>query len=80
VRVRCSNTGGKNFACCEAHLVYRTAAKDATQVTFAWSDDGGDKQDSRTIASPANNTASWTLPTGRNVRTRWVEFGTVAAK
>jgi hypothetical protein len=80
VRVRFSNTGGKNFARCEAHLVYRTAAKDATQVTFAWSDDGGDKQDSRTIASPANNTASWTLPTGRNVRTRWVEFGTVAAK
>ena len=41
VRVRFRNDGGKSYARCEAHLVYRTAGKDSTQVTFAWSDDGG---------------------------------------
>jgi hypothetical protein len=75
VRIRFSNTGGKVYARAEAHLVYRTAATDATKVTFAWTDDSGEHQVAHTATA---NAASWTVPTGRDVRTRWVEFDTVS--
>jgi hypothetical protein len=70
VRLRFTNTGGKAYARCEAHLAYRTAGKDATKVTFSWTDNAGDHQ----AAHTATAAESWTLATGRNVRTHWVEF------
>jgi hypothetical protein len=70
VRVRFGNSGGKAYARCEAHLVYRPAGGDATRVTFAWRDDGGPRQASHTFAAAG----SWTVPTGKGVRTRWVEL------
>jgi hypothetical protein len=73
VRVRFRNDGGRNYARCEAHLVYRTAGHDATKVTFAWSDDRGDWQTAHTFAGGGGE-AVWTLPTSGNVQTRWVEF------
>jgi hypothetical protein len=73
VRVRYSNTGGKNYARCEAHLIYRSAPTDATRVTFAWSDDRGSRQASHTFAAAG----TWMVPTGNDVRTRWVEFEAV---
>jgi hypothetical protein len=76
VRVRFSNDGGKSYARAEAHLVYRVAGPDATRVTFAWSDDRGARKASHTFA-PAGN---WTVPTGKGVRTRWVEFEAVRRK
>jgi hypothetical protein len=72
VRVCFRNDGGKSYARCEAHLVYRTAGKDGTRVTFAWSDDGGEHRADHTFPSDP-----WTVPTGRGVRTRWVEFEAV---
>src|SRR5262249_37052467 len=41
VRVRFRNTGGKPYLRAEAHLVYRTRGRDATKVTFDWTDDAG---------------------------------------
>jgi hypothetical protein len=77
VRVRFANTGGKAYARAEAHLVYRTGTTDTTKVTFAWTDDAGDHENAHTVAGKE---ASWTVPTGRDVRTRWVEFETDARK
>lgn len=72
IRVRFGNSGGKSYARCEAHLVYRTAEKDGTRVTFAWTDQKGEHRDSHTFT--AKEKAPWTVPTGSDTRTRWVEF------
>jgi hypothetical protein len=81
VRVRFRNDGGKSYARCEAHLVYRTAGRDATKVTFAWTDQAGAHQTSETFTPdgrPLKGAKTWTVPTGRDVRTRWVELEAVA--
>ena len=71
VRVRFRNTGRKSYHRAEVHLVYRTG-KDATQVTFAWTDHAGPHQASQVLS--AGKPAEWEIKTGRNVQTRWVEF------
>jgi len=78
IRVRFSNDGGKAYARAEAHLAYRTAAKDATRVTFDWADDQGARRASHIV--PAGAPTKWEIPTGMGVRTRWVELEPVAAK
>jgi BNR/Asp-box repeat protein len=78
VQVRFSNDGGKKYARCEVHLVYHTAGKDRTRVTFAWTDDTGPHETSHVFTGDSGagmRAADWELPTGRNVRTRWVELG-----
>jgi len=82
VRVRFRNNGGKSYARCETHLVYQAAGRDATKVTFAWTDDRGERRASHTFAAGQDEKegAAWTVPTGRDVRTRWVEFEPVAAR
>jgi hypothetical protein len=79
VRVRFANDGGKAYARCEAHLVYQPKGNDDTRVTFAWTDDRGQREASHTFAAGAKP-ATWTVPTGRNVQTRWVEFAPVAPR
>ena len=77
VRVRFSNDGGRNYARCEAHLVYRTVGSDATRVTFAWTDDRGAHESSHVFAAAGQQgqePTAWVVPTGRDVQTRWVEF------
>lgn len=71
VRVRFRNGGGKAYARVEAHLVYETGPPDPLRVTFAWTDDGGDHTHSHVVRGTKDQ---WTVPTGRNVQTRWVEF------
>ena len=56
----------------EAHLVYKTG-EDRTKVTFAWTDAAGPHTESHVYAGAE----PWTLPTGRNVKTKWVEFEAV---
>jgi hypothetical protein len=75
VRVRFRNDGGKSWMRGEAHLVYRTPSKDATKVTFAWTDDGGAQEASHVFAAGAPE--PWDLKTGKNVQTRWVDFAAV---
>ena len=72
VRVRFHNTGRRNIARAEAHLVYRTPPSDATRVTFAWTDDGGMRQSAHEFRGDKD--ALWRVDTGRNVQTRWVQF------
>ena len=72
VRVRFRNTGGKPCRRAEAHLVYRAKGDDATKVTFDWTDDAGPHRASHVFG--AGRPGDWAVPTGRDVRTRWVEF------
>ncbi|MFL5244803.1 MAG: hypothetical protein ACJ8FY_22105, partial [Gemmataceae bacterium] len=70
--VRFYNSGGKNYARCEAHLVYRVAGKDVTNVTFNWKDNAGAHQEAHSFAGVQPE--PWDLPTSKNVQTNWVEF------
>ncbi|HEY7311611.1 MAG TPA: hypothetical protein VH643_19765 [Gemmataceae bacterium] len=77
IRVRFGNDGGKNYARAEAHLVYRVKGSDATKVTFAWTDDKGEREAAHTFVAKQGD---WKVPTGRDVRTRWVEFEAATAR
>ncbi|MCC2669805.1 MAG: hypothetical protein K0Q72_2276 [Armatimonadetes bacterium] len=79
VRVRFTNDGGKAYARAEAHLVYAAPSQDPTRVTFTWTDDQGPHTASHTV-SAGKGPATWDLPTGRGVRTRWVEFAPEVVK
>lgn len=73
VRVRFRNSGGKQYARAEVHLAYRVPKSDATEVTFAWSDDTGDHTLAHVFGGKPDE-KPWTIPTGKNVRTKWVEM------
>ena len=79
VRVRFRNSGGKPYLRCEVHLVYRTASKDATRVTFAWKDNRGGRHDAHTFPA-GDKEGTWKVPTGTGVETRWVEFEPVTKR
>jgi hypothetical protein len=74
VRVRFTNSGKKEYARCEVHLVYRTAGAEGTKVTFDWTDDKGPHRASHKFAASRAKPTAWDIATGRNVLTRWVEF------
>lgn len=74
IQVRFHNNGGKQYARAEVHLAYRCREKDATKVTYAWTDDNGPQRASKTFADAAG---TWDVPTGRDVRTHWVEMENV---
>jgi hypothetical protein len=78
VRVRFRNDGGKPYARCEAHLVYRVPSPKATKVTFDWIDDSGTHQESHDF--PSAEPAPWKVPTGRKVETKWVEMEAVQSR
>ena len=46
---------------------------DATELTFAWTDDAGSHTAARTFTD-APDEKPWKIPTGKNVRTKWVEM------
>jgi hypothetical protein len=71
VLVRFRNNGGKAYARPELHLVYETKSADDSTATFAWTDDTG-PHTHREIVKGAR--ATWTVPTGKGTRTKWVEF------
>jgi hypothetical protein len=77
VRVRFRNSGGKSYARCEAHLVYRTGGTDASKVTFEWKTKDG-RTSTVTHAFAAGKADSWEVPTGPDVQTEWVELEAVA--
>ncbi len=70
VRVRFHNSGGKRWLRAEGHLLYPVAGRRA-RVAYAWSDHAGTHEQSRVL----DDGQTWTLPTGQDVRTRWVELG-----
>jgi hypothetical protein len=75
IRVRFSNTGGKQFRKVEAHLAYEVTNPSATEVTFAWTEGGATKSASHTYGKGANaEDASWTIQVGKGAATKWVEM------
>ena len=76
VRVRFRNDGGKAVARAELHLGYQLPRTDATEVTFARTDDTGD----HTARQVMTADKPWRVPTGKNVKTKWVEFRPVAGR
>lgn len=77
VQVRYHNTAGKNCMRAEIHCTYATRRADRTKVTFDWADDTGPHRESHVYEGGG---AAWQIKTGRQVRTRWVEFEPVAFK
>jgi len=73
VQVRFRNNGGKQFARAEVHLAYQVAKSDATEVTFAWTDDTGDHTAAHTFTGKPED-KPWSIATGKTVRTKWVEM------
>lgn len=76
-QVRFRNTGGRNYARCEAHLVYRVSSSDATRVTYSWKSSGETHEQSQVVrVSPdaPEQAVSWNIPTRERVRTEWVEM------
>ena len=73
VRVRFRNDGGKAVARAEVHLAYQVPVMDPTEVTFAWADNAGDHTARRSFTGSPDE-KPWPVPTGKNVRTKWVEF------
>jgi hypothetical protein len=80
VQVRFRNSGGRSILRAEAHLVYKPAAQDGTKVTFAWSDNTGDREATNTFAPNSKQPATWQVPTGNAVKTRWIEFAPVVQR
>jgi hypothetical protein len=76
VRIRFHNDGGRKYLRCEAHLVYRVPRNDATKVAFAWTEDGARQTASHEFAG-SGEVATWSVPTGKGVKMRWVEFSPV---
>ncbi|MBV8878323.1 MAG: hypothetical protein JO332_00025 [Planctomycetaceae bacterium] len=72
VRVRIRNDRGMEYPRAEVHLAYETRGRDATKVTFDWTDRTGAHRESHAFA--AGSTEEWALPTGKDAETRWVEY------
>jgi hypothetical protein len=76
VRVRFRNDRGQVYPRAEAHLSYETKGRDATKVTFDWTDQAGPHRESHVFGASAGE---WSVETGKGVETRWVEYEPVAA-
>jgi hypothetical protein len=77
VLARFRNDGGRPYSRCEVHLIYRLPKQDATRVTYAWTDQRGARQATHFFpggGAARGQEASWSIPTGETVQTRWVEF------
>ena len=52
-----------------------------TKVTYDWADDAGPHQASHTFPGvTATKVDAWSVPTGKNVRTRWVQLEPAAGQ
>jgi hypothetical protein len=76
VRVRFRNDRGQEYFRAEAHLAYETRGRDATKVSFDWTDSSGPHRQSHVF--PNSPSEEWRMETGRDVETRWVEYEVVA--
>ena len=79
IRVRFSNTGGRNFQRVEAHLVYEVPKEDTSpvRVTFAYRDGGQLKTADHTYEPhPDQPDSTWSIDAGERPETIWVEYAT----
>ena len=70
ILVRFRNDAGKRYLRAEAHLIQATGQSDPVKVTYAWTDASGLHQGSHVFRGKGE----WKLATGKQVRTRWVQF------
>lgn len=70
IQIRFRNDGGKRYLRAEAHLIQQTKPADPARVTYQWTDDSGEQRASHVF----RDAAEWQIPTGKNVRTNWVEL------
>ncbi len=73
VQVRFRNDGGHAYARGEAHLAYAVKPLDPTAALISYTDDTGPHTAGH-VYGPGPARASWDIPTGKNVRTHWVEL------
>lgn len=85
VRVRFANDGGKRYSRAELHLAYEPHPADAAEVTFCWRE-GNETRQAAHVFPPRSQPGSqadtqqtdppapWTVPTGSDVETLWVEY------
>jgi hypothetical protein len=79
VTVRFRNNGGKAIARAEVHLAYAVPRRDPLEVTFVWTEGNEAKVERKhTHTVRGKEDEGWTVPTGKEVRTRWVEMRPVA--
>jgi hypothetical protein len=76
IQVRFQNNGGKRYRRAEVHVLYRVPKQDGTRVTFHWQDDTGVHTASPDFAPDESDSTAddWQLPTGKDVKTLWVEY------
>ncbi len=65
--------GKGNILHCQVFATYESKDDSPLRVTYGWTEDGKAKESSHTVAS-GKQADSWTVPTGKNVKTRWVRF------
>lgn len=80
VRVRVRNDRGQLYFRAEAHLEYETKGRDATKVTFDWTDASGPRRASHVFLNSPEGIDDWVVETGKSVETRWVEYEPVPAR
>jgi len=71
VRVRFRNDKGQLYFRAEVQMVYETKGRDATRVTFDWTEGLESKRKSHDFPV---GVGEWLVETGRDVETRWVEY------
>jgi hypothetical protein len=70
--VRFSNSGSRAILRAEAHAIFQTGEQDPARVEYCWTDDAGEHRAAH-VFDRADSSA-WRVPSGREVRTRWVEI------
>ena len=58
---------------CQVFATYQTRNTTALTVTYGWTENGRTRQDSHSIAA-GKRSDTWTVNTGRKVKTQWVRF------
>lgn len=70
IQVRFRNTGGRRYLRGEVHLLESVPTSDPVRVTYHWTDHSGEHTQSHTFTDKGQ----WSLKTGQQVQTHWVEF------
>ena len=68
-----ARVGKGNISHAEIYATYQNRNTSALAVTFAWTEGEQLKQDTHTVTAGRVGDA-WTVPTGQNVKTKWVRF------
>ena len=66
-----ATTAARPYARCEAHLVYRAARLDATEVTFDWADDAGPHRASHVFTGAGAARLGDRRPVARSAPAGW---------